>query len=59
MTRLERIRAPEKDYGLGRCACGKFAVVGLNERGGCCLACFEGTLKKMKRRLARLEELDA
>ena len=47
-----------QDYGLGKCVCGEFAIVGLNGRG-CCLACFEGGLKRIKEQIARLEERDA
>ena len=49
------------DYGLGKCVCGEFAIVGLNGRG-CCLSCFEGGLKRIKEQIeqiARLEERDA
>ena len=46
------------DYGLGKCVCGEFAIVGLNGRG-CCLSCFEGGLKRIKEQIARLEEPDA
>ena len=55
MTRLDAIRTPEKDYGLGRCACGYFAIAGLNGRGHC-LTCLETALQKIGTQLARLEE---